>query len=82
LSPLRESIHALQSASLELDSAKTKAEHKLRKFLKQLKKRRSIRRKIRRKASKALCKLKKVFGKHKCERKDKHDDTDVARPHR
>jgi len=78
LSPLRQSIHALQSASLELDSAKTDAERKLRKILKQLKKRRSIRRKIRRKVSKALCKLKKVFGKHKCERKDKHDGADTT----
>ncbi|OAX37893.1 Zn-dependent exopeptidase [Rhizopogon vinicolor AM-OR11-026] len=78
LSPLRESIHALQSASLELDSTKTKAEHKLRKILKEWEKNHAMRHKICRKVSKVLCKLKKVFGKHKCEREDKHDDS----PHR
>ncbi|KAG1755479.1 hypothetical protein EDB19DRAFT_1661644 [Suillus lakei] len=82
LSPLRGSLHALQSASLELDCAKTKAERKLRKILKQLKKKHAIRHKIRRKVHKAICKLKKVFGKHKCEPKDKHKDTERERPHR
>lgn len=82
LLPLRGSVHALQIASLELDSAKNKAEHKLSKILKKLKKRHSIRRKIRRKVSKALCKLRKVFGKDNCERKNKHNDADAARPHK
>jgi len=66
---------------LELDSAKTKAERKLRKILKKLKKKHAISRKIRRKIHKVCCKLKKVFGKHKCESKDKHEDTERARPH-
>ncbi|KAG1783082.1 hypothetical protein EV702DRAFT_1060137 [Suillus placidus] len=82
LSPLRGSLHALQSASLELDSAKTKAERKLRKILKQLKKRHAICHKIRRKIHKAGCKIKKVFGKHKCESKDKHADMEKERSHR
>ncbi|KAG1752576.1 uncharacterized protein EDB91DRAFT_1103334 [Suillus paluster] len=82
LSPLRESLHALQSASLELDSTKTKVERKLRKILKQLKKRHGICHKIRRKVYKASCKLKKVFGMHKCESKDKHEYTERERPHR
>ncbi|KAG2156266.1 hypothetical protein DEU56DRAFT_766277 [Suillus clintonianus] len=82
LSPLRGSIHALQSASLDLDSAKTKAERELRKILKQLKKKHGICHKIRRKVRKASCKLKKIFGKRKCESKDKHEDTERERPHR
>jgi N-acetylated-alpha-linked acidic dipeptidase len=81
LSPLRGSLHALQSASLALDSAKTKAEHKLRKILKRLKKRHAICRKIRHKIHKASCKLMKVFGKDKCESKDKHGDMERERSH-
>lgn len=76
LSPLRKSLHALQSASLELDSAKAKAERRLRKILKRLKKRHTICHKIRRKIHEASCKFKKVFGKYKCEPKDKHEDTE------
>ncbi|KAG1833473.1 hypothetical protein EV424DRAFT_1365464 [Suillus variegatus] len=82
LSPLRDSLHTLQSASLELDSAKTKAEHKLRKILKQMKKKHVICHKIRRKIHKASCKLKKVFGKHQCESKDKHEDMERQHSHR
>jgi N-acetylated-alpha-linked acidic dipeptidase len=81
LSPLRGSLHALQSASLALDSAKTKAEHKLRKILKRLKKRHGICRKILHKIHKASCKLMKVFGKDKCESKDKHGDMERERSH-
>ncbi|OJA18557.1 hypothetical protein AZE42_04016 [Rhizopogon vesiculosus] len=61
LSPLRESVHALQSASLELDSTKTKAEHTLRKILKEWEKKHAMRHKISRKVSKVLCKLKASF---------------------
>ncbi|KAF8842762.1 Zn-dependent exopeptidase [Paxillus ammoniavirescens] len=63
LTPLRESIQALQAASAELDTEKAEAEHKLRKVLRKLKKRRAHDRKLWRKVRKGICKLKKLFGK-------------------
>ncbi|TCD69886.1 hypothetical protein EIP91_005963 [Steccherinum ochraceum] len=62
LSSLRGSINKLQSASLALDKEKYKAERDLRRIIRSI-----IRRRIfKRNARKAVCAIKKVFGK-KCE---------------
>ena len=58
-SSLRSSINELQVASIALDQEKVKAERQLKKVLRRIVRRRLIRRKIHR----AICKLKKVFGK-------------------
>ncbi|CDO76560.1 hypothetical protein BN946_scf184982.g19 [Trametes cinnabarina] len=58
-SGLRSAIHDLQKASTKLDHEKTKAEKKLRRLLRRLAVRRLFRRNIRR----ALCRLKKLFGR-------------------
>jgi len=60
-SSLKSSIKDLQSASIKLDKEKAKVEHDLKMLIHKIVKRRFIRRKVR----KAICKLKKVFGK-KC----------------
>ncbi|CAL1701233.1 unnamed protein product [Somion occarium] len=61
-SSLRASIKTLQSASTSLDKEKFKAERELRHLIKHVIRRRIFRRNARR----ALCKIKKVFGR-KCE---------------
>ncbi|KAI0796916.1 Zn-dependent exopeptidase [Abortiporus biennis] len=61
LSGLRESIKDLQSASAKLDHAKVKALSDLRKLLKKVIRHRIIRHRARR----AVCSIKKIFGK-KC----------------
>ena len=56
--PLRESIHALQKASLALDEEKHKVAKDLRKVIKNLKKHKKVLKKV-------YCRIKKLFGR-KC----------------
>lgn len=62
ITPLRQSIHALQAASVRLDTEKAEAEVKLRTILRKLKKRRAFIRKLYRKLRKCICKLAKYIG--------------------
>ncbi|GBE79946.1 Probable glutamate [Sparassis crispa] len=75
-SSLRESIHSLRAASIELDEEKEDAEESLKHIIWRVAKRNLIRRKLRQ----ALCKLKKLFGK-KCGKdervKEMHLDADA-----
>lgn len=75
--PLRESIQALQTASLRLDVEKVKVERRLMRLLKKWHKKHAIHRKLR----KILCKLKKMFGKkcHKHHHKDENEAMMVNR---
>lgn len=75
LTPLRKSIHALQTASLSLDFEKFTAERRLQKVLGKLKKRGSKLRKLRRKARKAFCRIQKKLG-HPC-KKHEHPPLDT-----
>ncbi|KAF5360315.1 hypothetical protein D9758_009125 [Tetrapyrgos nigripes] len=76
LTPLRNSIHSLQAASLALDYEKLVAERELVKILKAIerkqKKWRRKWRKWRKKLGKAYCRWKKVFGKE-CHRHHSHE---------
>lgn len=63
LTPLRESIQALQAVSVRLDTEKAEAEVKLRTILRKLKKRQALRRKLYRKLKEGICKLVKYIGK-------------------
>ncbi|EPQ59132.1 Zn-dependent exopeptidase [Gloeophyllum trabeum ATCC 11539] len=65
LLPLRQSIKALQKASVALDVEKHRAEHALRRAIEKLKKKHAIMRKIR----KAICKIRKHIGKP-CHKKE------------
>ncbi|KAI0089082.1 Zn-dependent exopeptidase [Irpex rosettiformis] len=58
-SSLRESIHALQTASAALDGEKASAERELKHIIHKIVKRKTIRRILWR----AICKLKRIFGK-------------------
>jgi N-acetylated-alpha-linked acidic dipeptidase len=58
LKSLRESIHALQQASIALDEEKDKVEKDLRKVIKNLKKHKKVLKKL-------YCRIKKLFGR-KC----------------
>ncbi|GJE84372.1 Zn-dependent exopeptidase [Phanerochaete sordida] len=76
-SSLRTSLHKLQKASIALDEEKTEAEKALKKIIHKL-----VRRKvIHRKARKAICAVKKLFGKE-CHKKhhghELHAKEDVA----
>ncbi|KAI9574759.1 hypothetical protein HD554DRAFT_2232863 [Boletus coccyginus] len=62
LTSLRQSIHALQAASMRLDTEKAEAEVKLRTILRKLKKRQAFVRKLYRKPRKCICKLAKYIG--------------------
>lgn len=72
--PLRNSIEALQEASIALDEEKVKAQEDLRKLVKKWKKRHSKFKKLKRKIRKALCRIKKALGR-KCTHL--HKDTNV-----
>lgn len=73
-SPLRKSLHSLQKASLALDQEKYEAEKELKKIARKLARHKIIRRKVR----KALCKIKKIFGK-KCDAEhEKHGAVEHA----
>lgn len=63
LTSLRQSIQALQTASVRLDTEKVEAEAKLRKILGKLKKRQALRRKLYHKLRKGICKFMKYIGK-------------------
>ncbi|RDX53924.1 Zn-dependent exopeptidase [Lentinus brumalis] len=71
-SGLRNAIQSLQKTSLRLDTEKDTAEKKLRKLLHKFARRHFIRRQIHR----ALCKLRKLFGKE-C---PSHDASSLAAP--
>ncbi|KAI0747310.1 Zn-dependent exopeptidase [Irpex lacteus] len=73
-SSLKESIHALQSASAALDEEKISAERELRHIIRKIVKRRTLRRTIR----KAICKIKKVFGKECHHRPDAREFNPAA----
>ncbi|KAH7887556.1 hypothetical protein F5I97DRAFT_1861258 [Phlebopus sp. FC_14] len=68
LSPLRESVKALQNASAQLDTEKTAAKRELKKALHIFKKRRGRFHRMRRRVHKNICKLKRVLGMD-CDRK-------------
>ncbi|EKM59322.1 uncharacterized protein PHACADRAFT_249741 [Phanerochaete carnosa HHB-10118-sp] len=72
-SSLRHSLHALQRASIALDQEKYEAEKELKKIVRKLMRRRIIHRKVR----KAICKIKKVFGKE-CHQEHKKLDSQEA----
>ncbi|EGO02046.1 hypothetical protein SERLA73DRAFT_86181 [Serpula lacrymans var. lacrymans S7.3] len=63
LSPLRNSIHHLQSVSFKLDTEKEGAERNLKKVLKKLKKQYARHRRFRRKLHEIICKVKTIFHK-------------------
>jgi N-acetylated-alpha-linked acidic dipeptidase len=69
--PLRNSIEALQKASIALDEEKVKAQEDLRKLVKVWKKRHAKYRNLKRKIKKALCRIKKALGR-KCTRRHTH----------
>lgn len=62
LTSLRQSIHALQAASMRLDTEKAEAEVGLRTILRKLKKKQAFVRKLYRKQKKCICKLAKYIG--------------------
>ncbi|KZT29237.1 Zn-dependent exopeptidase [Neolentinus lepideus HHB14362 ss-1] len=66
LSPLRQSIKALEKASVELDTEKLHAEYDLKRAIEKLKKKDAIRRKVR----KAVCTIRKHLGRP-CEHDEK-----------
>jgi N-acetylated-alpha-linked acidic dipeptidase len=61
-SPLRKSINELQKASSKLDTEKAHAEYHLLKALKRWR-RKHAKRYLRRKLRRAICKIKRKFGK-------------------
>ncbi|KAF8969499.1 hypothetical protein BDZ97DRAFT_248222 [Flammula alnicola] len=63
--PLKKSIRALQEASIALDEEKVKAQKDLQELIEKWKKRHSKGRKFRRAVRKAICRIKKAFGR-KC----------------
>lgn len=77
LTSLRQSIQALQAASVRLDTEKAEAEVKLRKILRKLKKGQALRRKLYRKLRKGVCKLAKYIGK-KCKAPEDREPTDFV----
>ncbi|KAK0495781.1 hypothetical protein EDD18DRAFT_1309958 [Armillaria luteobubalina] len=75
LSPLRQSIHSLQAASLALDYEKLKAERNIIEVIKKWRKEASKLKKVKRKLRKAYCKVKKALG-HPCEPRHHHKHHD------
>lgn len=77
LTSLRQSIQALHTASVRLETEKVGAEVKLRKILRKLKKGHALRRKLYRKLRKGVCKLAKLIGK-KCKAPEDRESTDFV----
>ncbi|EGO27668.1 hypothetical protein SERLADRAFT_360310 [Serpula lacrymans var. lacrymans S7.9] len=81
LSPLRNSIHHLQSVSFKLDTEKEGAERNLKKVLKKLKKQYARHRRFRRKLHEIICKVKTIFHKgEQCDsdgfhQREEHEDS-------
>ncbi|KAG7440790.1 Zn-dependent exopeptidase [Guyanagaster necrorhizus] len=81
LSPLRQSIHSLQAASLALDYEKLAAERNIIKVIKKWRKEASKMKKLKKKLRKAYCKVRKALG-HPCEphrREEQHQPAEEER---
>ncbi|KAF8138385.1 hypothetical protein EV363DRAFT_1427308 [Boletus edulis] len=81
LTSLRQSIQALQVASVRLDAEKAAAEGKLRTILRKLKKRRALKRKLYRKLKEWICKLANYVRKE-CKAPEDGELTDFMFPRR
>jgi N-acetylated-alpha-linked acidic dipeptidase len=75
LTSLRQSIQALQAASVRLDTEKAEAKAKLRTILRKVKKRQTLVRRLYRKLRKVICKLAKYIGKE-CKAPENGEPTD------
>lgn len=77
LTSLRQSILALQAASVRLDTEKTEAKAKLRTILRKFKKRQALAGKLYRKLRKVICELAKYIGRE-CKAPEDWEPTDFV----